>query len=145
MVIDIVADACDAGQAAQSDLDLSMALRSAARWPHDPGLLNVAPIKTLLAEGADLALDVVPVVAAKSRYVNERSKWTYFVEAIREHWQRRIAPPPITIDAKHFPESWKAWRQHFEATGQTSRVVLMEAMGYYTVPEEFPAKETIVT
>ena len=125
-----------------SDIELSVRLRTAAGWHPQPELLKVAPIRALLKEGFDLQEDILPVIAAKGPKVKERGNWAYFVEAIREHRAKRLAPPPITIDARGFPTQWSAWLSYFERTGQTNRIAHMQTMGYYTVSGEFPPKET---
>lgn len=121
-----------------SDLELSIALRKAADWAHDPEQLNVKPIRALLKEGADWELDILPVIADNAHRPKTRNYWNYFTEAIREHWQKRIAPAPVTIYRKDHPMQWVAWQHYFNRNKNMCDAVVMEKRGYYTVPMPWP-------
>lgn len=57
--------------------------------PH--GAIVIGPILELIAQGADLETDVLPVIAARSARMTEPAgSWTYFVKAIREAHNRRV-------------------------------------------------------
>ena len=74
------------------DASLEAILRNAAGWASDPSpkLAIIGEIQALLDNGADLELDVLPVIranAAKCRHPN----WRFFVEEIAEQRDRRVA------------------------------------------------------
>jgi hypothetical protein len=71
---------------------LEAELRRAAGWITDPSpnLFVVGPIAELIRSGADLELDVLPVIRSKAPGLGGRHNWNYFVPAIREAWQSRI-------------------------------------------------------
>jgi hypothetical protein len=111
------------GGDARADELLEERLREAAGWQwHRTGKLKIiGPIKALLDDGADLELDVLPVIRAKAlsiRYPN----WGYFVPAIIEaRDQRRAAlfssPTVIPINAQatrssHAANFQKSARDH---------------------------------
>ncbi len=115
---------------------IELDLRAAADWHHEePRLAITGPIDELLAQGADLELDVIPVVKALAPKVKARRGWTYFVEAIREAWQARLkaaqephkeidrptpATPATSSKARVLVDSpeWEAWAGHAVATGK---------------------------
>lgn len=73
--------------------DLETKLRKAAGWepePH-PMLAVTGPIEALIAAGASLERDVLPVIAALAPKVRGRSGWKYFVGPIRDAMATRIA------------------------------------------------------
>ncbi len=105
-------------------------LRGAADWHHnEPRLAITAPIQALIDQGADLNLDVIPVVRALSSKVKARRGWSYFVEPIREAWQARLKAAPTAAQPSSAPQrprvavlvdtpQWEAWTQCMRAGGQ---------------------------
>jgi uncharacterized protein YdaU (DUF1376 family) len=79
--------------------DLEARLREAAGWQSDPSpnLFVTGPIEGLLANGADLELDVLPVIKAIAPKARGRS-WKYFVTAIAQARDDRIAAGKIVSD-----------------------------------------------
>lgn len=81
-------------------IDLERRLREAAGWENEPspGLMLIGEIQALIAAGASLERDVLPVLRAWSPKVRRPSSWRYFVPIIRETMEARIAaatgPPP---------------------------------------------------
>lgn len=81
------------GSARDNSAILEQKLREAASWerePH-PKLCVTGPIEALLSNGADLELDVLAVVRSLSPGVRKRTSWNYFIDAIAEARDRRIA------------------------------------------------------
>ena len=81
------------GSARDNSAILEQKLREAAGWerePH-PKLCVTGPIEALLSNGADLELDVLAVVRSLSPGVRKRTSWNYFIDAIAEARDRRIA------------------------------------------------------
>lgn len=72
--------------------DLEARLREAAGWQSDPSpnLLVTGPIEGLLSNGADLELDVLPVIRAIAPKARGRS-WKFFTNAIARARDDRIA------------------------------------------------------
>lgn len=72
--------------------DLEARLREAAGWQSDPSpnLLVTGPIEGLLSKGADLDLDVLPVIRAIAPKARGRS-WKFFTNAIAQARDDRIA------------------------------------------------------
>lgn len=83
-------------RAPNSDAELEAQLRVAAGWnTHtNPNLAITGPIVALLDNGADLDLDVLPVIRALAPQVRSPN-WPYFVNAIAEARDRRIAAATI--------------------------------------------------
>lgn len=73
--------------------DLETKLREAAGWQNEPhpNLAIVGPIVELLRNGADLELDVLPVISATAHKSHSRSGWKFFIPAIREAMAARLA------------------------------------------------------
>lgn len=76
---------------------LEAQLREAAGWQSDPSpnLLVTGPIHALIDNGADLHLDVLPVVKAVAPRCKGRKNWNYFTAAIAEARDRRIEAATI--------------------------------------------------
>lgn len=71
---------------------LEIKLREAAGWerePH-PNLFVVGPIAELIATGASLDLDVLPVIRSKAPSVTSRTGWRYFVAPIQDAVKARL-------------------------------------------------------
>lgn len=86
-------DKAGLGSARDNSVILEQKLREAAGWerePH-PKLCVTGPIEALLTNGADLELDVLAVVRSLSPGVRKRTSWNYFIDAIAEARDRRIA------------------------------------------------------
>ncbi len=87
---------------------LELALRKAAGWENHPAprLAVTGPITALLENGADLDLDVLPVIRALAPRVRSPG-WPYFVNAIAQARDDRIAagtvvsPPTAMNGASH--------------------------------------------
>ena len=73
------------------DMQLEHRLRVAAGWQNElsPRLTVTGPIQALLDAGADLELDVLPVIKAIAPQAEGRS-WNYFVKAIARARDQRI-------------------------------------------------------
>jgi uncharacterized protein YdaU (DUF1376 family) len=81
---------------------LEESLREASGWqrePH-PGLAVIGPIQALLDAGADLNLDVLPVVRAHAPNVRTRSGWKYFVGPIQDAVASRRSAGTIPTRSK---------------------------------------------
>jgi hypothetical protein len=105
--------------------ELELKLRKAAGWEREPApsLSIVGPIVQLLETGASLEADVLPTIADRAPRVRVRTSWNYFLEPIREAWQRRMSsgiptpPPASSIDrptweriaaAVEYPQNWSS-------------------------------------
>lgn len=79
---------------------LESKLREAAGWqsePH-PGLFVTGPIEALIANGADLDRDVLPVIRGRAKGVRRPSSWAYFTGPIQDAVANRVAAgtgPPL--------------------------------------------------
>lgn len=73
--------------------DLEATLRDAAGWQSEPApnLAVTGPIHALIEAGADLELDVLPVVRAIAGQARKRTSWRYFVDAIKAAHSDRIS------------------------------------------------------
>lgn len=94
-----------------SGAELERLLRQAAGWesePH-PNLAVTGPIEALLDAGADLELDMLPVVRAIASQARSRTSWKFFVTAIRQHTADRLAAlkPINASEASHAPRRSK--------------------------------------
>jgi len=71
---------------------LEVKLREAAGWQQQPApnLAVTGPIETLIASGAILETDVLPVVRAHAPRVRRPSSWNYFVPIIQDAVRARI-------------------------------------------------------
>jgi uncharacterized protein YdaU (DUF1376 family) len=76
---------------------LETKLREAAGWQSEPApmLAVTGPIQNLIENGADLEIDVLPVVKALAPKVRGRSSWKYFLNAIAQARDDRIAAAKI--------------------------------------------------
>lgn len=107
---------------------LEAALREAAGLENDPnpGLLSLAPIHGLIAEGFDFEKHILPVVRTKRG--KRFSSWAYIVEAVRErgtgrHRAAATAPPayrpppdPDAYLAALSDERWRDAIRHWQRT-----------------------------
>jgi uncharacterized protein YdaU (DUF1376 family) len=78
---------------------LEAKLREAAGWerePH-PGLFVVGPIHALIEAGADLEIDVLPTVKALSNSCRSKSGWKYFMQAIAQARDDRLAAGNLKV------------------------------------------------
>ena len=87
--------------------ELEAKLRKAAGWESQPSpnLAVTGPIETLIASGAILETDVLPVVKAHAPRVRRPSSWRYFVPIIQDAMQARLAAgtgPPKTGEVVPF-------------------------------------------
>lgn len=94
-------------------------LRQAAGWAQEPSpnLFVVGPIAELVKSGADLDLDVLPVVRALAPKVTGKPNWKYFVGPIRDAMRAR------TEATKHQPQ-----RKHFNGTSSSNRPTLEDSI-----------------
>lgn len=85
------------GSARANSLDLEARLREAADWQNEPhpNLAVTGQIEALIAAGANMDLDVLPTVRALAPRANGRSSWKYFVKAIAQARDDRIAASKI--------------------------------------------------
>lgn len=76
---------------------LEAQLREAAGWQSDPSpnLFVTGPIHALIDSGADLDLDVLPVIKAVAPRCKGRKNWNYFTAAIAEARDRRMEAATI--------------------------------------------------
>lgn len=76
---------------------LEATLREAAGWQSNPSpnLFVTGPIRALIDNGADLELDVLPVIRAKAPRLTGTPNWNYFVGPIAEARERRIAAATV--------------------------------------------------
>lgn len=89
----------------QSDFDaLQSKLVDAAAGKIQPhAALVVGPIVELTAAGVDLEVDILPVIRSRAaKMARPAGSWAYFIPAIREAYERRVAagralPPPPKI------------------------------------------------
>jgi uncharacterized protein YdaU (DUF1376 family) len=82
--------------AREHDADLEAKLRNAAGWTNHPApkLAITGCIQALLDSGADLDLDVLPVIRALAPKVRSPG-WTYFVNPIAEARDQRISAATV--------------------------------------------------
>lgn len=84
------------GSAALGDLETR--LRLAAGWQHEPAptLCVVGAVQALVDAGADVDLDVLPTVRALAPRVHTRTGWKYFLGAIAQARDDRLAAGTLT-------------------------------------------------
>lgn len=77
--------------------DLEADLRNAAGWQNEPApmLAVTGEVQALIDAGADLELDVLPVVKALAPRCSGRTTWRYFLNAIARQRDQRIAAASI--------------------------------------------------
>lgn len=77
--------------------DLETQCRKAAGWESEPApmLAVTGPIQSLIDAGADLELDVLPTIRALAPQCRRPSTWKYFVGAIAQARDDRIAAAKI--------------------------------------------------
>lgn len=89
---------------------LEAKLREAAGWQSEPapGLFVTGPIEALIANGASLELDVLPVIRGRAPKVRRPSSWTYFIGPIQDAVEARKAastgPPGKSVNGVKAPE-----------------------------------------
>ena len=73
--------------------DLEAQLRDAAGWQNEPApmLAVTGPIEALIDAGASLETDVLPTIRALAPQARSRANWKYFVSAIAQSRDDRIA------------------------------------------------------
>lgn len=79
---------------------LETKLREAAGWqqePH-PNLCVVGPIAGLIATGASLDLDVLPVVRSRAPSVTSKTGWRYFIAPIQDAVKARVGAKALVSD-----------------------------------------------
>lgn len=83
-------------RARDPDADLEARLRQAAGWQSDPSpmLAVTGPIRALIDAGADLELDVLPVIGAIAPKADGRS-WNFFIKAIARARDQRISASTV--------------------------------------------------
>lgn len=104
----------ESSRARDPDADLERKLREAAGWQNEtaPMLAVTGEIQALIDAGADLNLDVLPVVTAIAPKARGRS-WRFFVTAIAEARDRRIAAATvISLPAERTASHGQPARRH---------------------------------
>lgn len=81
---------------------LEAKLREAAGWQNEPapGLFVTGSIEALIANGADLELDVLPVIRGRASKVRRPSSWAYFIGPIQDAMEARKSAstgPPLKV------------------------------------------------
>ncbi|AII27784.1 hypothetical protein B9J07_12980 [Sinorhizobium sp. LM21] len=77
---------------------------------HPHGAFIVGPIVELIASGVDLETDILPVIrSAVSRRTLPVGSWSYFVPAIREAYERRIAAGKGLVQAPQLATGDEDW------------------------------------
>ena len=92
----------------KGDDRLEKQLREAAGWQSEPApmLAVTGAIQALLDDGADLEIDVLPVVRAIAPRARSRTTWKYFIGAITEAKQQRTgaSQPRATANGGSNPD-----------------------------------------
>ena len=93
--------------------ELETRLREAAGWQNEPApmLAVTGPIEALIAAGADLETDVLPVLSALGPRCKSRVSWNYFIGAIAAARDRRIEAATI-VSPPTQPGQWKNHEQN---------------------------------
>lgn len=122
--LDTDTDTDSGGVVARESLaHLESQLREAAGWQTEPApmLAVTGEVQALIDNGADLELDVLPVVKALAPKCSTRTSWRYFLNAIARQRDQRIAaativsPPPNSNGSPHAaPRKQPSRRQFFE-------------------------------
>lgn len=90
--------------------ELEAKLRDAAGWQNEPhpGLIVTGPIEELIAAGADLELDVLPVIRGRAQNVRRPTGWKYFIGPIQDAVAARksasTGPPLKVVNGSRPPE-----------------------------------------
>lgn len=76
---------------------LETKLREAAGWQSEPApmLAVTGPVQALIDQGADLEIDVLPTIKALAPKARGRTSWKYFLNAIAQARDDRIAAAKI--------------------------------------------------
>ena len=126
-------------RARDSSADLEAKLREAAGWqaePH-PKLAITGPIEGLLANGADLDLDVLPVVRALGPKARSRTTWNYFVSAIAQARDDRVSASTVVSQPQDRRPGYVA-RQPRKSTVDT----ILDNLGSRDAEGDEPARQT---
>lgn len=118
--------------------DLEWRLREAAGWlsePH-PKLAITGPIEALLASGADLELDVLPVVKALGPKARNRTTWNYFVSAIAQARDDRVSASTV-VSPPHARRSGYVAREPRKSTVDT----ILDNLGSRDAEGDEPARK----
>ena len=101
--------------------DLELRLREAAGWQNEPApmLAVTGPIEALIANGADLETDVLPVIAALAPRVKSRTNWNYFVKPIADARDRRIETSTVVSSTTSSPRPNHETRQRKPTRDET--------------------------
>lgn len=101
-------DGVGLAQAREPLADLEVRLREAAGWEREPApkLAVTGEVQALIDSGADLDLDVLPIVRALAPQCGSRTSWRFFIAAIARQRDQRIAAativsPPTAINGNH--------------------------------------------
>ena len=93
--------------------ELEVKLREAAGWQQQPApnLAVTGPIEELIAAGASLERDVLPVIRAHSPRVRRPTSWAYFVPIIQDAVgnRKRAATGPPGKDSNSFKAPEKSF------------------------------------
>ncbi len=86
-------DGIGLARARDQSADLEAKMREAAGWQNEnaPKLFVTGEIEALLVSGADLERDVLPTIRALAPQARSRSSWKYFVKAIQQARDDRLA------------------------------------------------------
>lgn len=85
--------------------------------PH--GAIVLAPILGLLDGGCDLETDILPTIRARAaRMTRPAGSWSYFVAAIREAYEQRIAAGRGLSQPKSSSPTAGQWEQHLPPAEQ---------------------------
>lgn len=134
-----IEDAALRARARDSSADLEARLREAAGWqaePH-PKLAVTGPIEALLANGADLDLDVLPVVKALGPKARNRTTWNYFVSAIAQARDDRVSASTLVSTPQDRRPDYVT-RQPRKSTVDT----ILENLGSRDAEGDEPARQT---
>lgn len=93
--------------------DLETQLRDAAGWQNEPApmLAVTGEVQAIIDSGADLQLDVLPVVKALAPKATTRTSWRFFLAAIARQRDQRIAAANIVSHPSMTGQTHAANRQ----------------------------------
>ncbi len=85
--------------------------------PH--GAFIVGPIVELIVAGVDLETDILPVIRSRvARMSRPAGSWSYFVQAIREAYERRIAAGKGLVQAPQLSTTDEDWSRRLRFARQ---------------------------
>lgn len=115
----------DRGEVGRARDPLEAELRKAAGWQNEPApmLAVTGEIQALIDNGADIDLDVIPVVAALAPKCQSRTTWRYFINAIARQRDSRISAAHVVSQ----PSSLKG-RTHAATQQKPSRANVFAAI-----------------